>query len=347
MKGKLPIALVATALVTMLLAAPGSLVHAQPVASITLPAPGATKQLYPACNNISLTFPDGTASETVIQAVTPAGAVEAMWRHNAALNRFEGFSPTAPQASDLLTVNFLDAVWLCMAAIVPSLTGPPPQIAPPPVGASPTSSPTVAPTPIPSPTAPSEQEMSLGQAISNGVVDARITGTGGSSGDAIMLGLTRRTAADVQIDLPTGTLLVASSSAFQNMAVRGVKGEASSQHSITYVATGVIVLTQDGEQWFVVEAYCLGLYLENPGYSTDFSVGGLASPQVVQVLEAAGRLQPQPSVAAVQLAVWAVSEDSTAGEVTSRFEADQSDFSQARAILVEAGIDPNSRRMFQ
>jgi hypothetical protein len=38
-----------------------------------------------------------------------------MWRHNAALNTFEGFSPAAPQASDLLTVNQWDAAWLCVA----------------------------------------------------------------------------------------------------------------------------------------------------------------------------------------------------------------------------------------
>ena len=96
--------------------------HAQPVAGIALPAPGDTVQLYPGCNNVSLTFPDGTASETVVQAVTPAGLVETMWRHNAALGQYEGFSSSAPQASDLLTVNYLDAVWLCLAAGAPLAT---------------------------------------------------------------------------------------------------------------------------------------------------------------------------------------------------------------------------------
>jgi inhibitor of cysteine peptidase len=104
-------------------------VHAQPVASIALPAPGDTVQLYPGCNNVSLTFPDGTASETVVEAVTPAGLFETLWRHNAALSRFEGFSPAAPQASDLLAVNFLDAVWLCLAA---GPTPPTPQPTPEP-----------------------------------------------------------------------------------------------------------------------------------------------------------------------------------------------------------------------
>jgi inhibitor of cysteine peptidase len=97
-----------------LLGAADSRAQAQPVASITLPEPGATKQLYEGCNNIVLTFPDGTTSQTVVQAVTPAGAAESMWRHDASQNRFLGFSLAAPEASDLLTVNFLDAVWLCV-----------------------------------------------------------------------------------------------------------------------------------------------------------------------------------------------------------------------------------------
>jgi hypothetical protein len=90
-------------------------VQAQPVATINLPAPGAAKQLYSGCNNVAVTFPDGTTSATVLQAVNPAGAVDTMWRHSAALNAFEGYSAQFPQASDLLTVNFMDAVWLCMA----------------------------------------------------------------------------------------------------------------------------------------------------------------------------------------------------------------------------------------
>ena len=97
-----------------LLAVAGSRAQAQAVASITLPDPGGIEQLYEGCNNITLTFPDGTTSQTVVQAVSPAGAAESMWRHDASQNRFVGFSPAAPQASDLLTVNFLDAVWLCV-----------------------------------------------------------------------------------------------------------------------------------------------------------------------------------------------------------------------------------------
>jgi len=151
MKRELSMALVAMAgVVAALLATHGSWVQAQPVASIALPEPGATRDLYPGCNNIALTFGDGTASETIVQAVTPAGTVQAMWRHDAAQNRFEGYSPAAPQASDLLTVDFLDAVWLCVAAgPLPAPTSPP---AAPTATVAPPAAPTSTPVPPPSPT---------------------------------------------------------------------------------------------------------------------------------------------------------------------------------------------------
>ena len=135
MKSRLTLAVVVmVAAVVTVLSLRGQSAQAQPVASIALPAPGAAKQLYPGCNNVSLTVPDGTASQAVVQAVTPAGAVQSMWRHNAVQNRFEGFSPQYPQVSDLLTVNFLDAVWFCMT------TGAAP-------GGTPPATPTATPTP--------------------------------------------------------------------------------------------------------------------------------------------------------------------------------------------------------
>ena len=120
------------AVAVMLASAPGPIL-AQPVANIALPAPAPATQLYPGCNNIALSFPDATPSATVLQAVTPAGAVDTMWRHSAAQNRFEGYSAQYPQASDLLTVNFMDAVWLCMEQGLAAIQPPPAQVLPPPV----------------------------------------------------------------------------------------------------------------------------------------------------------------------------------------------------------------------
>ena len=40
----------------------------------------------------------------------------AIWRYNNTTQTFQAFSPQFPQASDLTTVNRLDAVFVCMDA---------------------------------------------------------------------------------------------------------------------------------------------------------------------------------------------------------------------------------------
>ena len=138
MKPRLRTAIV-VGLAMALLAGSGASVLAQPVATIALPEPGEPKELYAGCSLLSLTFPDGTTSEEVMGAVTPPEAVEALWRETATLDRFEGFSPAFRQASDLLTVDFLDPVWIC----IPKTLGPLPSSAPTPAPAL------VPPTPVP------------------------------------------------------------------------------------------------------------------------------------------------------------------------------------------------------
>ena len=70
--------------------------------------------LYPGCNNVSSTWPDGTPTPTVAGATTPPGVVVAAWRYDAQQGRFLGFSPQFSQASDLMTVNRLDAIFICV-----------------------------------------------------------------------------------------------------------------------------------------------------------------------------------------------------------------------------------------
>ena len=81
------------------------------------PTPGGTEtvELFAACNNVSLTWPNGTPTGAVARAITPPSALVAIWRYDNATQRFQAFSPQFPQASDLLTVNRLDAVFICMS----------------------------------------------------------------------------------------------------------------------------------------------------------------------------------------------------------------------------------------
>jgi hypothetical protein len=88
------------------------------------PIPMRVVDLAVGCNNVALTYPDGTPVGVVVGSINPQGALYAIWRLNAtpptpgAGPTFEGFAPAAPQASDLQGVNFLEAVFLCVS--VPS-----------------------------------------------------------------------------------------------------------------------------------------------------------------------------------------------------------------------------------
>jgi hypothetical protein len=85
------------------------------------PIPVRVVDLAVGCNNIALTYPDGTPVGVVVGSINPQGAMYAIWRLNAAPPTpgvgptYEGFAPAAPEASDLQGVNFLEAVFLCVS----------------------------------------------------------------------------------------------------------------------------------------------------------------------------------------------------------------------------------------
>jgi hypothetical protein len=85
------------------------------------PLPQRLVDLAVGCNNVALTYPDGTPVGVVVSSINPQGAMYAIWRLNASPPspatgpRFEGFAPAAPQASDLQGVDFLEAVFLCVS----------------------------------------------------------------------------------------------------------------------------------------------------------------------------------------------------------------------------------------
>ena len=73
-------------------------------------------ELFRACNNVAITWQSGTQTSVVAAAITPASAVQGIWRFNNVEQTFQGFSPQFPQASDLQTVNLIDPVFICMDA---------------------------------------------------------------------------------------------------------------------------------------------------------------------------------------------------------------------------------------
>jgi len=65
------------------------------------------------CNAIGLTYPDGTSPSQVADALMPPGAFESMWRYDATQGSFQAYVAAAPQASDLTSLHFVDAVFIC------------------------------------------------------------------------------------------------------------------------------------------------------------------------------------------------------------------------------------------
>lgn len=68
------------------------------------------------CNNVALTWPNGTALSVVQAAISPAGSLIAIWRFDNLAQRYSGYSPLPGAPNDLLTVNRGDPVFICMSS---------------------------------------------------------------------------------------------------------------------------------------------------------------------------------------------------------------------------------------
>jgi hypothetical protein len=72
------------------------------------------------CNNVTLTYPDGTALAKVARYVLtgpyliPSPLPEAIWRYDNAAQRFLGWSPNPSAPNDFDQVNRLDTVFICV-----------------------------------------------------------------------------------------------------------------------------------------------------------------------------------------------------------------------------------------
>jgi PKD repeat protein len=92
--------------------ADGSVGSGETTATIAAPLPARSLSLFSGCNDVSLTFPDGTAATSLAAAVS-GGALVSIWKQTGPTS-FAGWFPGAGTPSDLTTVNRLDAVFICL-----------------------------------------------------------------------------------------------------------------------------------------------------------------------------------------------------------------------------------------
>jgi hypothetical protein len=77
-----------------------------------------TVTLYATCNNPALTWNAGTPLSMVAAGISPASALESIWRYDTARDRFVGWSPIAGAPNDYTTLGArAEAAWVCMRAM--------------------------------------------------------------------------------------------------------------------------------------------------------------------------------------------------------------------------------------
>ena len=103
-------------------ATPTSTPTATPTASITpTPTPTTTAMESVAlaggtCNPVASTYPDDTPIATIAGAIAPSSILTSIWWFDAFGLTWYGYSPQAPQASDLTEVDRLDAFSICVSS---------------------------------------------------------------------------------------------------------------------------------------------------------------------------------------------------------------------------------------
>ncbi len=179
----------------------------------------------------------------------------------------------------------------------------------------------------------------LQQAIAAGQANARFYGTGGSSGDSVMVEVSKgpkAAEAPKTVTIPPGSPLESSEAGAQSMIVLGVSGLVTGSN--TYEPRDNIVIPTSGKATYALNAFCSEFHKENPSESTSFT---LRSPDPTFTCIARRSLKGSLSIEATQAAVWIYTDRLTFDEMNEKFTVTRSDWNKAREIVAACGVTLN------
>jgi len=189
------------------------------------------------------------------------------------------------------------------------------------------------------------QKCTLSEAVKNGWVKVeRIYGVGSSSGDSIMIDIKRVVNYTLEIEIEAGREITTSIDSEQNMIIRGIKGKP--KDAAMYEPRVKITLDAQEIETYILEAYCLDFDKDNPSEQNRFSIGGINS-EIKKIFNAADKLPEAGSVAAIQMAIWAVTDDISRQEVEEKLDINEEDIRNAKILLEKAGMDISHKRLFK
>lgn len=169
--------------------------------------------------------------------------------------------------------------------------------------------------------------VSLDVAVRNGLVEVDVRGRGSCSGDAVSVSVRRKAKQNVHVVVEPGTVLESTSGDVQRMACHQVKYERLGRK---YKRVDVMVLNDEAEHTFLLEAYCLDQDKPTPTRESQFTIGSTdrIAARIIENGKKAGA-----TIGAIQVAIWNRS-DTTDFEGTSRsINASPTETEVARGIL--------------
>ena len=178
----------------------------------------------------------------------------------------------------------------------------------------------------------------LQQAIASGEVNARFYGTGSSSGESVMVDVSRGpkgARASKTVTVPPGSRLASADAGAQGMTILAVAGRATGANS--YAPSTNIVVPATGVATYMLTAFCAEFHKDNPSSSTQFT---LRPPDETMACIGKQSQRAAAEVEATQAAVWMYTDHATFGEVNETFSVSTQDWDTAKKIASACGVTP-------
>jgi hypothetical protein len=181
-------------------------------------------------------------------------------------------------------------------------------------------------------------EVSLEKALQLGALDGTFRGTGSSSGDSVVLKAKGTLTLEVCPRFVPGTVLENQNAQAQNMVLASLRGRPSG----SFIEPEVELHFEPGiEAEHVFEAYCINFDKENPATSDLLSVKGPATEDIAKILAA-----HSSNLEAVQLAIWAITDDVSPHDASEKFGATAVDINSARKLIESVGLNATRFKLF-
>lgn len=158
--------------------------------------------------------------------------------------------------------------------------------------------------PTPSP----GETTSLISVVNQNWVKVNAKSLGVTSGDSVRMQIMPLIDQDFTISIPVGTYLLSAIPGQSDMVIRRLRGMVIDEFS--FQPTDTILLNQNNNQVYLVEAYSLDYNKLVASEGTDFALAGLAKPEIIKLLESITLVpSAEQDVMSIQTALWVLTND--------------------------------------